>query len=47
MSLILLKVECTPTLCECVAVVAVANLLDKITNTIISFIKYIYHGIFL
>jgi hypothetical protein len=34
--------------CECVvAVVAVAKLLDKISNTIFSFIKYIYHGIFL
>ena len=47
MSLILLKIECTPTLCECVAVVAVANLSDKISNIIISFIKYIYHGIFI
>ncbi|MDR6845773.1 hypothetical protein J2W95_002483 [Flavobacterium granuli] len=34
MNLILLKIECTPTLCECVAVVAVANLSDKISNTI-------------
>lgn len=46
MCLIYLRAEYTQT-CECVAVVAVANLLDKITNTIISFIKYIYHGIFL